>query len=104
MCDEELASFADAKVIEDGSVVCEDCFKSKMKKEYCPVCRKKWEVNAAEMIECSCQMWIHRSCDPELTKELFNEFSTSGKVYFCPLCRKQQKNNQIIDFISILAE
>lgn len=94
----------DAKLLEDGSAVCEDCFKSQLKKEYCPVCRKKWDASNIEMIECNCQMWIHRQCDPELSKDLFLDFSTTGKVYFCPLCRKQQKNNQIVDFIALLSE
>ena len=56
------------------------------------------------MIECQCKMWIHRACDPDLTKELFKEFALTGRVYYCPNCRKLSKNKQLLDFIAILAE
>jgi hypothetical protein len=58
----------------------------------------------SEMIECQCKMWIHRACDPDLTKELFKEFALTGRVYYCPNCRKLSKNKQLLDFIAILAE
>ena len=104
MCEGELTSYTEAKVIEDGSSVCENCFKKNLKREYCPVCRKKWDDSNIEMIECNCEMWVHQNCDPELTKELFHEFSSSGKTYFCPICRRNQKNTQIVEFITLLSE
>jgi hypothetical protein len=56
------------------------------------------------MIECQCKMWVHRNCDTDLTTELFNEFSLTGRVYHCPTCRRTSKNKQILDFINILME
>ena len=56
------------------------------------------------MIECACKMWVHRQCDTDLTKDLFTEFALTGRVYYCPDCRKINKSKQIIEFISILAE
>jgi hypothetical protein len=49
-------------------------------------------------------MWIHKFCDPDLSKDLFKEFSSTGRVYYCPNCRKASKNKQLSDFIAILAE
>jgi len=43
-------------------------------------------------------------CDQDLTKDLFKEFALTGRVYYCPSCRKLNKNRQLVEFINILAE
>ena len=96
---------------EDSITLCNDCIEVKTKREYCPICTKRWDFQVPgvakednEMIECQCKMWIHRLCDPDLSKELFKEFSTTGRVYYCPNCRKSSKNKQLLDIITILTE
>lgn len=50
-------------------------------------------------------MMVHKSCDPELTKGgLYEELSKTEKPYYCPICRKEQKSNQIVEFIDLLSE
>ena len=103
LCSDELPSLKDAILVDDGYSVCERCFKSSLRTEYCPVCRKKL-TSTTETIKCECKTLVHKSCDPELTHEHFEEFSKPEKFYFCPICRKEQKSNQIVEFINLLSE
>ena len=111
MCKKELLNFSEKNIDEIGQTLCEECYLSKSRKEFCPLCNKKWDyTNQAlakednDMIECACKMWVHRQCDTDLTKDLFTEFALTGRVYYCPDCRKMNKSKQIIEFISVLAE
>ena len=97
--------------MEEGLTLCNGCIDVRQNKEYCPMCNKRWGTiqgilskEDIEMIECQCKMWVHRACDPELTPEIFKEFSLTGRVYHCPNCRRAHKNRQLADFIIILAE
>ena len=95
----------------DDLTLCDDCIEVRLRKEYCPICNKRWDnvqshltKEEIEMIECQCQMWVHKYCDSELSKEVFKEFSLTGRAYHCPNCRRSLKNKQLADFISILVE
>ena len=97
--------------MEEGLTLCNDCIEVRLKKEYCPICNRRWDYlqhsaskEEIEMIECQCKMWVHRNCDTELSKDLFKEFAITGRVYHCPYCRKTFKNKQLVEFINVLME
>jgi len=73
--------------------LCSKCRKKKINNQYCPVCEQIWNSTDEEpMIQCTCGMWVHQSCDKTLTDDIFDSFKHSGKKYLCFKCRRNQRN------------
>lgn len=83
--------------------LCSKCKKRKVNNQFCPICERVWtSVEDEPMIQCQCNMWVHKSCDNTLTDTLFNTFEQTTKEYVCPKCRQTKRNLFIMQIIDIL--
>ncbi|KAI3358673.1 hypothetical protein L3Q82_015076 [Scortum barcoo] len=71
--------------------LCPDCTVLHNKGNFCTVCRKCYDDQHAEMIQCSkCCHWIHYTCGG-LSEELFGLLSNQPQVFFtCSPCNQHQ--------------
>ena len=103
----------ETNVFQDNSLLCNQCKGYREKKEFCIVCNKPWIKPSVKIenkkllkdwILCSlCCNWIHRFCDNSLREDkTYSEFVKSNKDYSCPLCRNEQTNQKLKEFINIL--
>ena len=110
--------------------LCTPCAKLYNKGQYCPMCHKTWDDDAAPqarmksvqfgktchglivcllsvkqaMIGCDkCNQWTHIQCDG-ISDEAFQRLGLSGAKYFCITCRegKGSKTKEIAEFKNTL--
>ncbi|OWZ19347.1 Histone-lysine N-methyltransferase [Phytophthora megakarya] len=65
--------------------------------EKCPLCRRKWDADLEELMQCdACERWVHPPCD-ELLKTDPKRYqilvSDSSAVYVCAACRPQEREH-----------
>ncbi|KAH7487836.1 Histone-lysine N-methyltransferase SETD1B-A [Phytophthora ramorum] len=65
--------------------------------EKCPLCRRKWDADLEELMQCdACERWVHPPCDELLKAEpkryqlLVND---PNAVYVCAACRPQKRRH-----------
>ncbi|GMF18138.1 unnamed protein product [Phytophthora lilii] len=69
--------------------------KSKRDAEKCPLCRRKWDADLEELMQCdACERWVHPPCD-ELLKVEPRRYQTlvndPNAVYVCAACRPKER-------------
>ncbi|GMF33273.1 unnamed protein product [Phytophthora fragariaefolia] len=69
--------------------------KNKKDAEKCPLCRRKWDADSEELMQCdACERWVHPPCDallkaePKRYQTLVND---PNAVYVCAACRPQER-------------
>lgn len=95
-----------SKSNEDDKILCNICTEIQERKEYCPVCKLVQVQISQTMIQCTCQMWIHRECDPILANDSVYQLyvQNESKAYICPICRKKLILAEMHEFVQILAQ
>ncbi|KAG3051600.1 hypothetical protein PC121_g17778 [Phytophthora cactorum] len=71
--------------------------RSKKDAEKCPLCRRKWDADLEELMQCdACERWVHPPCD-ELLKAEPKRYQTlvsdPNAVYVCAACRPQERQH-----------
>jgi hypothetical protein len=71
--------------------------KSKKDAEKCPLCRRKWDADLEELMQCdACERWVHPPCDA-LLKADPRRYQTlvrdPNAVYVCAACRPQEREH-----------
>ncbi|KAL3664341.1 hypothetical protein V7S43_010665 [Phytophthora oleae] len=71
--------------------------KSKKDAEKCPLCRRKWDADQEELMQCdACERWVHPPCDALLKAEPKRYqllVSDPNAVYVCAACRPQEREH-----------
>ncbi|KAI9985060.1 hypothetical protein PInf_004368 [Phytophthora infestans] len=71
--------------------------RSKKDAEKCPLCRRKWDADLEELMQCdACERWVHPPCDDLLKKEpkrYQTLVSDPNAVYVCAACRPQERQH-----------
>lgn len=84
--------------------LCSKCRKRKTNNQFCPVCEQIWSTTDEEpMIQCSCGMWVHQSCDKNLTDDVFDSYKQNGRKYLCIKCRRDRRNLFVKQIVEALA-
>ncbi|RLN74172.1 hypothetical protein BBJ28_00012325 [Nothophytophthora sp. Chile5] len=71
--------------------------KRKKDSEKCPLCRRKWDADSEELMQCdACERWAHPQCDELLTAEpeRYQTLVSDPKaVYVCGACRPKERQH-----------
>ncbi|KAG7386919.1 hypothetical protein PHYPSEUDO_015124 [Phytophthora pseudosyringae] len=71
--------------------------KNKKDAEKCPLCRRKWDADLEELMQCdACERWVHPPCDALLKaepKRYQTLVSDPNAVYVCAACRPQEREH-----------
>ncbi|KAK1942651.1 Histone-lysine N-methyltransferase SETD1B-A [Phytophthora citrophthora] len=71
--------------------------RSKKDAEKCPLCRRKWDADQEELMQCdACERWVHPPCDALLKadpKRYQLLVSDPNAVYVCAACRPQEREH-----------
>ncbi|KAE9000980.1 hypothetical protein PR001_g18641 [Phytophthora rubi] len=69
--------------------------KIKKDAEKCPLCRRKWDADSEELMQCdACERWVHPPCDALLKAEPKRYqilVDDPNAVYVCAACRPQER-------------
>ncbi|EGZ07235.1 hypothetical protein PHYSODRAFT_306469 [Phytophthora sojae] len=69
--------------------------KNKKDAEKCPLCRRKWDADSEELMQCdACERWVHPPCDALLKAEPKRYqilVDDPNAVYVCAACRPQER-------------
>uniref|UniRef100_M4B1Q0 Histone-lysine N-methyltransferase n=1 Tax=Hyaloperonospora arabidopsidis (strain Emoy2) TaxID=559515 RepID=M4B1Q0_HYAAE len=70
----------------------------------CPLCRRKWNAEFEELMQCdACEHWVHPFCDELLKAEpqrYHTLVSNPDAVYVCAACRPQERKHIADRFFS----
>ncbi|ETM00466.1 hypothetical protein L917_02814 [Phytophthora nicotianae] len=71
--------------------------RNKKDAEKCPLCRRKWDADLEELMQCdACERWVHPPCDELLKKEpkrYQTLVSDPNAMYVCAACRPQERQH-----------
>ncbi|KAJ8575459.1 hypothetical protein ON010_g3753 [Phytophthora cinnamomi] len=69
--------------------------KNKRDVEKCPLCRRKWDADSEELMQCdACERWVHPPCDALLKAEPKRYqllVADPNAVYVCAACRPKER-------------
>ncbi|KAI9907970.1 hypothetical protein PsorP6_004642 [Peronosclerospora sorghi] len=74
-----------------------DALNTKRDAEKCPLCRRKWDADLEELMQCdACERWVHPPCDALLKaepKRYHTLVSDPSAVYVCAACRPLEREH-----------